>query len=1335
MNRRDLRIRAESRLRSRKTAPAGRLPRRLEQVFENSCDRTPAAVALECDDRRFTYAELDGRANQLARLLIDLGLESGNRVAILLERSPETYVALLAALKAGASFVPIDPGAPQERIGYITSNAEVDLVLTSSSFADTLAPLGHRWVEIDTEAGTLDAYPTERPSVQFDAAADPTCYVIYTSGSTGQPKGVEVAQSSICNFLDVVPGVYDVRPTDRVYQGMTISFDFSIEEIWPTWAVGATLVAGPTDSRRLGGELADFLEDAAVTVLYCVPTLLATIPRELPLLRSVLVGGEACPGELVERWSRPGRRILNTYGPTEATVTATWCELLPGRIVTIGRPLPTYSVVLLDDHRLQVPDGEIGEICIGGPGVARGYVGRPEQTAERFIDHPHAAPGRKLYRTGDLGRITAEGEIEYLGRADSEVKIRGHRVDLGEIESVLLEDVQIASSVVALVSNSGSEELAAFVVPRSGTSRTELDDDAARVVLIERLLTELHSRLPEYMVPAFLDIVDELPTMPSGKVDRSRLPVPGPRRVLGSSGPVEEPRDAAETRLRGIWAEVLGLEPAALSVEADFFTELGGHSLAAARLVSVLRESAGDHAVGLRDVYTHPTVRALAAALTAVPSGGSGVAHPDDDLDPLEHSTFRVAVAGAAQAAALLLMLLVVTLPVSIVYSIHHGQPSFQALRDLLIATVPTYLGVRWVLPVLVVRPLSRGLKPGRYPLWGATYLRLWAIDRVLALSPMPVLAGSPLMASFLRAVGARVGRDTEIGTSSIPFPAMVRLGDGVTIGYNADLRAWKVVSGWVVVENVVVEDRAFVGANSVLEPGAHVEHSAMLADQSVLDRGRRLPAGQRWAGSPPQPVDALDAAVEAMAADTPPPPWSRRLLVAAALGLAALELVAIATLVPSLVLVWYVLLEWGMIASFLATLATGTVYVASVCAAVALGKRLLLPHVPVGIQNARSGLGVRKWMTDKLFLMSLTYTGSLYATLYTAPWLRMLGARVGRGAEVSTAAHIDPDLLTIGNDSFVADMASVGGSSFCNGRVAFDTTTVGDRAFVGNAAFVPAGTHTGDRSLVGVLTVPGRDGVPADSSWLGSPAIYLPARQDSGDFAESDTFAPPRSVVAHRLFIEFFRITLPATLIGVSLFVYLLALSQVARSSGLLVTIAVAPFIAIATAIGVVLYASAVKRNMVGVYEPRVEPLWARFVRRSEFATGIYEAAAVPVLLDQLKGTPFLPTALRGFGAQIGRRTWIGTTYLTEFDLVRIGDGAAVGSNASMQTHLFEDRVMKMSVVTVGADATVGTRSIVLYDATVGDGAELGPLSLLMKGEHLPAATRANGIPAQVER
>ncbi|MER6902125.1 amino acid adenylation domain-containing protein, partial [Amycolatopsis sp. NPDC000740] len=331
-------------------------------------------------------------------------------------------------------------------------------------------------------------------------AEDEVCYVIYTSGSTGRPKGVAVSQASICNFIGVVADIYGVRRTDRVYQGMTIAFDFSIEEVWPTWAAGATLVAGPVGADRIGSGLADFLERRRVTVLYCVPTVLATVDRDLPGIRTLLVGGEACPAELVQRWSRPGRRMLNTYGPTEATVTATWCELLPGRPVTIGRALPSYRIRLLDERRRPVPDGAVGEICIGGPGVALGYLNRPDLTADRFLDDPRITGGGRLYRTGDLGRVLPGGEIEYLGRADSEVKIRGHRIDLQEIESVLMEHAEVAVAAVAPHPAAPTEDLVAYLAfTRGGHDR---DAIVARLRETRRCSVLRRVRIfPAYLTP------------------------------------------------------------------------------------------------------------------------------------------------------------------------------------------------------------------------------------------------------------------------------------------------------------------------------------------------------------------------------------------------------------------------------------------------------------------------------------------------------------------------------------------------------------------------------------------------------------------------------------------------------------------------------------------------------------------------------------------------------------------------------------------------------------------------------------------------------------------
>src|SRR4051812_28563076 len=507
--------------------PMGELgrPRRLGGYFERTCDRRPSSTALECDGEQLTYAELDRRANQLAHHLLDQGIGEGTRVGILLDRSVASYVALLGITKTDATFVPIDPAVPADRLEFIAVDADLALVVTSSAFAEVCRGLPCPTTEMDTAAAELVARPVTRPDLP--CRGDPVCYVIYTSGSSGRPKGVEIAQSSICNFIGVVPPLYGVKPTDRVYQGMTIAFDFSIEEIWPTWAVGATLVAGPTDGRRVGAGLADFIEEQRITMIYCVPTVLATLDRTLPLIRTVNVGGEACPRELVERWG-PGRRILNTYGPTETTVTCSMAELELGKPVTIGRALPTYQILLLDEDLQPVPEGEVGEICVGGPGVARGYVNRPDQTADRFIDDPRLGSGQRIYRTGDLGRFLPDGELEYLGRADSEVKVRGHRVDLQEIESVLLEHPAVTGAVVTLLaSKETGGELAGYVV---------LTEDAEERETVEKLHDLLVARLTGYMVPAFLDVVPTIPMLPSGKADRKSLPAPRGPRLMRQQG-------------------------------------------------------------------------------------------------------------------------------------------------------------------------------------------------------------------------------------------------------------------------------------------------------------------------------------------------------------------------------------------------------------------------------------------------------------------------------------------------------------------------------------------------------------------------------------------------------------------------------------------------------------------------------------------------------------------------------------------------------------------------------------------------------------------------------
>ena len=614
---------------------------RLEQLFERRCDWLrehgwARHLAVDALDGSLSYTELDARANQLARFLIRRGVRPGDRLGLLSDVAVDGYVGMLAALKAHAAFVPLDAGFPADRVSYIVADAGVRVVLTRAHLAGRVAgPGGAALLDVDEAADLIAGQsPGRLAPAEAGEPVDELCYIIYTSGSTGRPKGVAVGHASICNFVRVAAEVYGITHDDRVYQGMTIAFDFSVEEIWVPWMCCATLVPKPDGDRLLGRDLHTFLRDRQVTALCCVPTLLATLEEDLPELRFLLVSGESCPRDLVARWHRPGRRFLNVYGPTEATVTATWTVVHPGRPVTIGVPLPTYSVVILDpDSGTALPPGAMGEIGIAGIGLAHGYLNRPDLTERAFVPDflgiPDNPPGR-IYRTGDLGRVNAEGEIEHHGRIDTQVKIRGYRIELTEIESVLLRAPGIAQAVVSTYRPEPDVvELVAYYSPRRDAPAVDAD----------RVYAELRDQLPGYMVPAYLEQVPVIPMLPSGKADRASLPAPSGPRHLAAPGDRAAPATNTERELAEVLAGVLGVER--VPVDGHFFDELGASSLLMARFSAAIRERPNLPPVCLKDIYLHPTVRDLAAA----------VAQPGPAREPALTALPHTARPGHRQAA------------------------------------------------------------------------------------------------------------------------------------------------------------------------------------------------------------------------------------------------------------------------------------------------------------------------------------------------------------------------------------------------------------------------------------------------------------------------------------------------------------------------------------------------------------------------------------------------------------------------------------------------------------------------------------------------------------
>ncbi len=570
----------------------------------------PDAVAVVCEGEQLTYGQMNARANQLARHLGDLGVRPEVTIGICLGRSPDHVVALLGVLKAGGAYVPLDPEAPAERIRYVLEDSQMPLVLTDHHRRHLVSGTGAEVVDLDRAWAVIgqhseeetDGLPTE----------EQLAYVIYTSGSTGQPKGVMVERGALSAHSRAMITEYGLGCQDRVLQFGQYSTDVSLEQILPTMAAGGRLVMRG-DELWTPGRLLDELAREQVTVANLSPAHFHHAVQEWRRtdqelaglsLRLVILGGERLRPESVQQWRSlgvPGVRLLNAYGPTEATITATIGEAgTEEGLITIGRPLAGRRLYILDGRGQPVPVGVAGELHIGGPLLARGYLNRLDLTKERFVPDPFGpGPGGRLYRTGDLVRYLGDGRIDYIGRRDDQVQIRGYRVELGEVEATLGRHPAVDEAVVIARGEAGEVRLAAYVVSHGAEAVDKAD--------LHRYLT---GKLPRYMQPATISFLDEMPRLPSGKPDRKRLPE-AEEEWSGDEASYLAPRLLTEEQLVRIWEELL--EPRPIGIRDNFF-HLGGHSLLAGRLLQRIEQTFGTK-VAFSTLFANPTVEQLAVAL------------------------------------------------------------------------------------------------------------------------------------------------------------------------------------------------------------------------------------------------------------------------------------------------------------------------------------------------------------------------------------------------------------------------------------------------------------------------------------------------------------------------------------------------------------------------------------------------------------------------------------------------------------------------------------------------------------------------------------------------
>jgi non-ribosomal peptide synthetase-like protein len=1302
--------------------PEENKPSLAHEIFENSVRKFPDNKCIQFHNESFTYNQVNEKANRLAHFLVESGVAPGEIVGILLNRSPEYYIAMLAVLKAGAAYLPLDVSYPPDRIKYIIEDSGAVYMLSHSNHKPIFETVRTRVFCLNTWLDeTLSVNEPGNLNIHIDK--DYPAYIIYTSGTTGMPKGVEISHGALCTLIENEKDLYRLSSEERIAQTFSPAFDASVEEIWIAFSSGCCLYPVTETIMRSGEELASFIMQYQITVLSTVPTMLSMMRPPLSSLKLLILGGENCPDSLVKTWHRSGIRIFNTYGPTEATVISTYDEFRPGRVITIGRPLGNCSVYILSAGLCQVPIGVAGELCIGGKSLATKYINNEEQTRLKFVNPPFPVkydyPPR-IYRSGDLARFNKDGNIEFLGRIDSQIKLRGYRVELSEIESQLKLQPNIRNAVVLVKSdNLKVQRLVAYIVLTDISIQTD-------ETKIKNLLKE---KLAGYMIPSMFIFLPELPTLPSGKVDVKRLPEID-RYEQGTGREIVWPANNTEKEIYDVWKEKFA--PLDLSVTDDFF-DLGGHSLLASLVVSEMRNIEISKGISVKDIYQYRSVRNLASFLDNR-APGKREAEKDVHTEPVSDATYLRT--GAAQGISIYIFLLVASIGLISPFAIEKLFPGISnygliiSSSLLVISTIIAFLLFSVVLKWCVIGRF----KPGIYPLWGNYYFRFWLVKKFVDLASTAFLTGTPFINVYFRLLGAKIGRNVYLGTDRIRVFDLVVIGDNSSITKEAHVMGYEVKAGALIIGSIKIGKNCYVGTRSVVSQNSEMKDNSSLGDLSLLQSGYIIPENETWEGSPASETENPKIGNFRPHNENKPLPFPIYLFFQS-IGIMFLFMFPLVLIVPFSITYYEIDLNWGFHWTLVAAFPFTAIYIICYSLFVSGLKWILVGKMREDEFSIYSFRYIAKWYVDLVMQETLLVFRFIYATIITPVWLRMMGAKVGKAAEISTVNQISPDLLSIGNGSFLADSVSIGGPVVRNGIMFNRKTTVGNFTFIGNSAVLTCGDKVGDNNLIGVLSVPPRNLTKDrehDSSWLGSPPIFLPVRQESAKFDDKYTFNPSSWLYLKRGFIEFFKITLPFTILSILLISFYKIIYDILKIESLGIVMFTAPVLLFMFYGFTTFIAFAAKKILIGTYKKSNYPLWSWFVWKNELINALCESLVYPLFVSMLIGTPFASWFFRLMGCKIGKKVYLETTEITEFDLVTIGDNACINYSGTIQTHLFEDRVMKMSNLDIQQNCTLGAMSVILYDATLKEGSSVDPLSLIMKGETIPSGTHWAGSPVK---
>lgn len=1310
--------------------PLGLRGMALPDLFDSAARNWPDACALDLPPaadrarRRVSYAELREQVEAVA------GLELRGVVAILLPRTSERLCAAqLGVLRGGAAHVSLDPAFPDGQLREILADSAAEAVLTDERGERRLRSLGFEGAVVRMDEPLAEPGPLPEPPGPDDLA-----YLIYTSGTTGKPKGVMIGHRGIAALVGSDVEEFGLRPGDRIAQGSSSAYDSSVEETWMALAAGATSVVLDDEVARLGPDLVPWLRDERITVLCPPPTLLraadcADPAAELPELRLLYVGGEALPADVADAWAR-GRRMVNGYGPTECTVTCLRQDVVPGEPVAIGHPVPGMRAWVLDEDLQLVAPGERGELCLSGDGLALGYLGEPDKTRASFPHHPELG---RIYRTGDLVHCGPDGAFVSHGRIDSQVKVRGYRIELEAVEACLARCEGVREAAVRVQGQGVAQVLTAHVVPV---------DEA--VPASDVLAEQLRQRLPHYMVPSRFGLLRELPRGTSGKVRRDDLPELG----TAASGEDAVAEGGIVGRIAASASEVLDL--AAVGADEDFFTELGGSSLQAAMLVSRLRADPETEGLAVRDVYSGRTVRELARLAQQNQHqhehpGGNRSQRSSPDPVTSDAGDQRSSPATAKQLAWLAVELLAASAVGYLLFFwlLPLVSNAIGFLPLLVAAPVLVWLARPLLVPVTaLITVLAKKVLIGSYvaesvPVWSGRAVRMWMVRQVARLVPWQSIAGTEFQSSVLRALGARVGERAHIHRGVNLMQGgwdLLDIGDDVTLSQDSAIRLVHLENRRVVVGPATVDDGATLDVRASVSGHTRMGRGSWLSALSLLPEGAEVADGEVADGVPARNRETAPAPPQITRGGRDFSPRAHGLLMVLGQGLSQGLLALPYSAALAAFLVGGFGLNYDSLIGALGDPANNAPLLGAFAALSVLGfavsvalqallARALGPVRP-GVVN-RYGLAyVRVWIKSGLVASAGNW---LSGSLLWPRWLRLAGMRVGRDCEVSTIIDVVPELVAIGGGSFLADGIYLGGPRVHRGTVLLGTLRLGEDTFVGNHAVLACDRDLPGDLLIGIATPADRAETRPGSSWFGHPPFELPRRE----IVEADralTHEPSLIRRTNRWLWELARFGLPLVPLAV-LEGWMCAVESVRSVEAALRFLVLLPALTLGAGVALGAVALALKWVLLGRVRPGSHPLWSCWCSRWDFLYVAWRIVAAPVLTP-LEGTLLLPLYLRRAGMRIGGGAVLGDGFaqVVDPDMLEIGDGATVA--ALFQAHTFEDRVLKIDRVRVGAGATVQDKSVPLYGADIGEDAAVGAHGVVMKQEHLPPRRRYEGAP-----